>query len=281
MNFKKSIDIFKKVSSMCKKNVNYEDIIKASYNDFKNLLEKDILKIGNLKLSKNIARFSLPEIITCSCNCHGCYAKKRLFNNVKKSRLNNLFLIEHALQDKILLEFLKIKLEYELKVHDFRCKLKNKKSVMRWHDSGDIYSMDYFNFILDIAFKNPYIKFYTYTKNMQVWHEYKKLQKNNKLPQNFNIVCSFIYNHVNYFDFMHDFDNEFKALKDIIKKGRKDKIKIFLCNYNFDKLPIGYRIKLYNFVKKNKDVIKMYKNHAPCGKCVKCCDYEHVIFIKH
>lgn len=280
--FKKNTKVLEKISNMCKKNVNYtNEVIISSYKDFKELLNEDILKFGNLKLAKNIARFSLPEIVTCSCNCLGCYAKKRLFNNVKKSRLKRLFLIEHALQDTILLNFLKIKLNYELKIHEFKCNLHRKKPIMRWHDSGDIYSIEYFNFILDIAFENPFIHFYTYTKNMHVWLLYKKLQKENKIPKNFNIVCSYIYNHVNFFDFIHDFKNEFNSLKNIVKKARKDKIKIFLCNYYFDKMPIGYQIKLYNFIKKNKDVIKMYKNHATCGKCSKCCDYEHVIFIKH
>ena len=281
MILKKDKNILKNIACMCKKNNNYnDDIINYSYNNYLNL-NKDILKKGNLKLDKNIARFSLPEVVTCSCNCHGCYAKKRLFDNVKKSRLSNLFLIEHALNNNIFKEVLKSKIKIELLLHDYACKLSNKKSLMRWHDSGDIYNLNHFYLLIDIAWENPYINFFTYTKNYIVWLEYLKLENENKLPKNFNIVSSFIYNHVNYFDFMHDFKNEFKALKNIVKKARKDNIKIFFCNYNFKKLPIGYQLKLYNYIKKNNDVIKIYKNYMPCGKCYKCSLYKYVIFIKH
>ena len=79
MILKKDKNILENIACMCKKNQNYnDDIINYSYNNYLNL-NKDILKKGNLKLNKNIARFPLPEVVTCSCNCHGCYAKKRLF----------------------------------------------------------------------------------------------------------------------------------------------------------------------------------------------------------
>ncbi len=280
---KKSKKVYEIVSCMCQKNDNYnkKELINEAFKSSLDFISKPILKSGNLKLDENIARYALPEVVTCSTSCKGCYAKKRLFRNVAKSRLVNLFNIVHVLNNYIIKTLFKEKIKFELKLHDFKCQLLNKKSIMRWHDSGDIFNLDYFNLILEIAHENPEILFYTYTKNMIVWSEYKKLQKTGMLPNNFNIVCSFIYNHVNYFDFITNFKSEFKALKDIIKKARKDNIKIHLCNYAIDKINPDDREKLYAFINKNNDVITCYKNHLSCGNCVKCCNSEHVIFIKH
>ena len=50
----------------------------------------------------------------------------------------------HVLHDDTIKTFFKTKINFELKLHGYKCNLLNKKNIMRWHDSGDIFNMDYF-----------------------------------------------------------------------------------------------------------------------------------------
>lgn len=271
------------VLNMCLKKPLYIDFIDKAYSDFSKMLDKSekILKIGNLKLNNNIARFGLPEHVTCSCKCKGCYACKQLFQSVAISRLKNLFLIEHVLNMPEYTKKFINKMNLELGMHVAMCKYLGLKPIMRWHDSGDIYSIEYLELMLKIASLNPDVKFYTYTKNIKVWEYYKNLKNGGNIPQNFNIVSSWLYGRNNIFDFVHNFKDEFKSLKECVKKARKDRKKIFICNYNIDKIMPENREKLYKYIDKNNDVIACNKYHKACGKCTKCCSYEYVIFIKH
>lgn len=298
--------VHNELKKMLAKNPNYSapELLKKSNATWHELLEKkEILKKGNKKLLDNIARFPMPEIVTCNANCRGCYAKKRTFEKVKKCRLDRLILIMYVLDNETIKKKFLEKIKNELKIHALICKIKKLKPIMRWHDSGDIYNLDYFNLILEIAKNNKKIKFYTYTKNMQVWKKYQELKKENKIPDNFNIVSSFIYNHVNYFDLDTNLKNIFKIelqeLKKILDNARQENKKIFFCNYNFENLKnkiyfqkkdaknkIIFQLTNYEILVKlldnYQDIISYYKDnlHA-CGICHACCKYENVIFLKH
>ena len=286
-------EVLKEVISMTKKNNNYNNVvtIKHAYSkaiEFlnklnKNIIDNNILKYGNLKLENNIARFTLPEVVTCMANCHGCYAKKRLFATIKEYRLKNLFIILYLLKCNKFKNKFKEVLKLELNQHHENCIKNNKLAIFRWHDSGDIFNLDYYNFIKDICNDNQNINFYTYTKNYKVYLQYLKDKEENKI-NNLNIVSSFIYGHVNYFDFMHNFDEEFHTFKQITKKLRDNKENVFICDYNFIKFK-KHNIKNYNrlirFIKNNKDIVFMNKKHVACGSCHACMSFKYVCFLKH
>jgi len=64
--------------------------------------------------------------------------------------------------------------------------IKRKKLIqrVRIHDSGDFYNKKYFEKWIEIAYLNPKIEFYAYTKMVSMVKRYK-------LPVNFTIIFSF------------------------------------------------------------------------------------------
>ena len=241
-------------------------------------------KYGNLKLDTNIARFTLPEVITCNHSCPGCYAKKMPYKAVKLFRLSNLIITLYALRDTTFKEKLLQVIHKELDKHKEKCKKINRVPIFRFHDSGDIFSSYYLKFMIDIVMQNPDIKFYGYTKNYDAYKEYEDVKRTMKFT-NFNIVNSVIENcFINYFDFIHSFKTEFAKFKDMIKILRAKGKKVFVCNYNLDRLfkenRFGYKM-LLGYMLSNKDVISFADGHSVCGICTACCDFEYTVFIKH
>lgn len=91
--------------------------------------------------------------------CHDCYALKGnyRFPNVKKPRYENLELINDLPRfEKTMIDYL----------------TKNEKSgFFRWHDSGDLQSIDHLKSIIFIAAVLPHIKFWLPTKEKQILNE--------------------------------------------------------------------------------------------------------------
>ena len=286
-------EIINEVKKMMKSNPKYTQsdlkkaIEKASniIGQIKNGIFKDkIFKYGNLKLEKNIARFTLPEVITCKARCPGCYASKMLWEPTRVYRLTNLLIIMNALRDESFNNPFKKQIQKELQLHEKKCKREGKLPMFRWHDSGDIFSLEYFRWMRKVMSTNLNIKFYTYTKNTQVYQTYTMLKEIEPSMLNFNIVNSFILHHVNYFDFMHNFEQEFDTFKKIVETLRESKKKLFFCNYNFEKFKerneANYN-KLIEYLKSNNDVVTFFVNHLDCGQCSACCDYQYTVFLKH
>lgn len=271
---------------------NDQNIIKCAYDKAFDVINKmfndkfrgKFFKYGNLKLDANIARFTLPEVITCSTNCDYCYAKKMPYKATKVFRLSNLFVALYAIHDdRFKRKFLQV-VHKELDKHKDKCKSLNKVPIFRFHDSGDIFSSGYFKLIVDIVMQNPDIKFYSYTKNKDAYEEYKQVKELLKF-KNFNIVNSVIEDSVyNYFDFIHNFKYEFAKFKDMINILRAAKKRVFVCDYNFDHLfkenRYGFKV-LLGYLLSNKDVISFMDKHMACGECTACCDFEYTVFIKH
>jgi hypothetical protein len=137
--------------------------------------EKKILKAGNRKLDKSILIFNLPDAYTCpgaSIGClRFCYAKPSKSNNPKSTALARYarYLITQRpdFADIIVNE------------------LKRKRAcVVRIHESGDFYSVEYFRKWLEVARRLPAKTFYAYTKS---WFIANHL---NELPDNFIIIFS-------------------------------------------------------------------------------------------
>ena len=286
-------EIINEVKKMMKSNPKYtqsdlkKSIEKASniIVQIKNGTFKDkIFKYGNLKLEKNIARFTLPEVITCKARCPGCYASKMLWKTTRVYRLTNLLIIMNALRDEDFNNHFTKQIQKELQLHVKKCQREGKLPMFRWHDSGDIFSMEYFNWMKKVMQVNLGIKFYTYTKNTQVYQTFTMLKEIDGITHNFNIVNSFILHHVNYFDFMHNFEVEFDTFKKIVETLKERGKKLFFCNYNFEKFKAkdckNYE-KLIQYFKENEDVISFFEKHLECGDCSACCSFEYTAFLKH
>ena len=286
-------EIINEVKKMMKSNPKYtQSDLKKAVEKASNIIgqikndtfDGKIFKYGNLKLEKNIARFTLPEVITCKARCPGCYASKMLWTTTRVYRLTNLLLIMNALRDEDFNNHFTKRIQKELQLHVKKCKRMDRQALFRWHDSGDIFSKEYFYWMQKVMNVNQNIKFYTYTKNTQVYQTYLML-KNIDVPMyNFNIVNSFILHHVNYFDFMHNFEIEFDTFKKIVETLRESGKKLFFCNYNFEKFKerneVNYN-KLVKYFKDNSDVISFFEKHLECGQCSACCSFEYTAFLKH
>jgi len=68
--------------------------------------------------------------------------------------------------------------------------IKSKKNLhaIRWHDSGDFFSKDYYMLIRDVMLSLPNVKFYAYTKSVTL---FRNLEEDGLIPQNFTYVFSF------------------------------------------------------------------------------------------
>ena len=71
---------------------------------------------------------------------------------------------------------------------------KSKYKFFRWHESGEIYSYDYFVYMVKTADLFPDVTFWTYTKNYKVVNAY--IEKNGALPKNLKIMFSAGFNPV-------------------------------------------------------------------------------------
>jgi hypothetical protein len=125
--------------------------------------------LGNKKLCKNekiqFILFNLLQVVTCPNATEGClkfcYANKSN-NNIKVknsasriSRTKNTVLSMYANFEEIVTEVIKL-VESST----------NKSTVFRWHESGDIYSKEYFEKMINIMSKNSSVQFMFYTKTI-------------------------------------------------------------------------------------------------------------------
>ncbi len=136
----------------------------------------------NDKLKKNnIYSFGIPAyksvtgLITCpsALNCiKGCYARQGRYAmpNVKTAQENRLMLTQSS-------EFVET-ISKEL--------VKRKVKILRIHDSGDFYSLQYFTNWMLIVQRNPNVKFYAYTKQIVMLKGMVPL-----LPKNFTLIFSY------------------------------------------------------------------------------------------
>ena len=110
---------------------------------------------GNRKVKCNI--FNLPTGITCKKSCKFCYARKaeQLYPEVLPSRHRNLLASK---KDNFVVDMIDILLT-------------RRNKVVRIHESGDFYSIDYINKWYDIAESLPDRTFYAYTKRDDLFNQ--------------------------------------------------------------------------------------------------------------
>jgi hypothetical protein len=129
---------------------------------------------GNIKVKANI--FNLPCFKTCkpglACRKY-CYANKaaRLYKQVTPCRENNLKLSKSP---NFVAETVKL--------------LKTRKNkIVRFHESGDVYSVAYIRKLYAICRELPDYKFYTYTKRDDLFTTAILAKK----PRNFTLSYSY------------------------------------------------------------------------------------------
>lgn len=143
------------------------------------------ISLTNSKLGTQIPSINLPALITCRENapCASlCYARKGNFcyKNVKQAYMANL---EHY-QDN--------PKGYFDKIIDFLNNGLTSYRFLRWHSSGDIVDMEYFEGMIRVAKECSQTKFLAFTKKFELINEWMVTAPldDKKLPSNLRIVFS-------------------------------------------------------------------------------------------
>lgn len=96
----------------------------------------------------------------------------------------------------------------------------SKQLIVRIHDSGDFYNLDYINKWLRIINNNPSVKFYAYTKMVPI---FKRLQSLGSIPDNFTLIYSFGGLSDNLIDVEKDRHSQvFSSLAELVASGYVD-----------------------------------------------------------
>ena len=140
---------------------------------------KQYAKVSNTnsKLGGQIYSINLPPVVTCRADApcfKGCYACKGnwLFQNVKNSLQQNL----EAYKNNPILFFESVAAQTAL------------VRFCRWHSSGDIVDMQYFEGMCKVARKNKDTHYLCFTKKYEIINEF--LSKGKRIPKNLSIVFS-------------------------------------------------------------------------------------------
>lgn len=157
---------------------------------------------GNAKLGKQTLIFNLPAGRTCPgalycksfavVDANGkrsiqdgnetifrCFAASSevQYDGAFRSRLENLNTISEYLQNGV--EFAASQLNVALQHYRTR-----NTELIRIHESGDFYSIDYLRSWIRVAEMNPDLKFYCYSKSLLIFLDVK-------LPENFYMTASY------------------------------------------------------------------------------------------
>ena len=140
---------------------------------------KQYVKVSNTnsKLGGQIYSINLPAVVTCRPDApcfKGCYARKGnwTFSNVKSSLESNL----EAYKSNPDLFFESVAIQTAL------------VRFCRWHSSGDIVDMQYFEGMCKVARKNKETHYLCFTKKYEIINEF--LSKGKRIPKNLSIVFS-------------------------------------------------------------------------------------------
>ena len=155
---------------------------------------------GNAKLGKHTLIFSLPAGKTCpgamfckSFAVVGADGKRTIqdgehtefrcfaassevqYDAVYNSRASNLDQIVNALRDGSAADLIHNSIQH------YRTK---STQLVRIHESGDFFSGSYLDAWIEVAHRNPDLKFYCYSKSLQLFLNFK-------LPSNFYLTASY------------------------------------------------------------------------------------------
>ena len=154
---------------------------------------------GNAKLGKGTLVFSLPAGKTCPGALHcksfaavdingkrsivdgketifRCFAASSevQYDQVFNNRSDNMQQVVNAIQDGSIVDLI----DDSIKLH-----ITKTIKLVRIHESGDFFSLEYLLAWLEVAERNPSIKFYAYSKSLEYFVDLE-------LPSNFYITAS-------------------------------------------------------------------------------------------
>ena len=162
----------------------------------------------NRKMKQSSARvfnFTLPALTTCpmagAC-ARGCYARQGayIFSNVKPKHERNY---EASQTDEFVSRM----------IQEVR---QSRATHIRIHDSGDFYNREYMNKWFSIIEAMPDVKFYAYTKMVEMFKHAHK-------PRNLGIIYSFGGKQDHLIDVRVDRHSQvFKHVDDLINAGYVD-----------------------------------------------------------
>lgn len=131
---------------------------------------------GNRKMGA-IPSVSLPPVVTCAAGCpcaKKCYAVKmcRIYKNVKASYQNNLDILQS---------------DPARYWEDILMAVKTSR-YFRFHVSGDIPNMEYFQNMVSVAANNPHCEILCFTKQYDIVNHYIDIF--GTLPGNMHVIFS-------------------------------------------------------------------------------------------
>jgi len=153
-----------------------DEFMKKPYDDLRLHISKGNRKIGRTH------NFSMAPGHTCA-NCseciHYCYDVKACwqYENVRKARAENTAMMK--------LDMLRTFAQIDAYISKRRT-----HKYFRWHVSGDILSVEYFDCMVKIAKYHPDWIFWTYTKNYYAVNEWIKRNGKSALPKNLSVMFS-------------------------------------------------------------------------------------------
>lgn len=146
--------------------------------------------LGNKKLESNdniqFLIFNVLQRVSCPNASSGCkkfcYANKTNCNvncknsSARNARLNNLILSMFSNFDSIVNEVIKFMTDYT-----------KRKIIFRFHESGDIYSVIYWEKIKRIMYSNTNINFMFYTKTVFILDEINTVNKEKNISLRYSL----------------------------------------------------------------------------------------------
>ncbi len=150
--------------------------------------------IGNAKLQDNEGIFDLPAGFTCG----GALQCQAFANRITGKLIDGKATIFRCYASSI---ESRLKVVRDARWHNFDLlkKCKSRKEIRdlilgsmpnvlryRFHTSGDFYSQDYFDAVMDVARKYPSRTFYAYTKSLNYW-----IRRLKTIPKNFVLTASY------------------------------------------------------------------------------------------
>lgn len=182
---------------------------------------------GKMKKSQNetwdVYNFGIPAFLsrngikTCpkAGQCAtGCYARSGAyrFKNVVNAYEKRLELTQNENFVDLVLADLNLKV--------IQAKSKNKTCLIRIHDSGDFYSIEYWNKWRSIMIQRPDVSFYAYTKMIKMFNNYKGIAL---IPHNFRLIYSYGGLEDSHIDTTKDFHSKvFQNETDLLAAGYAD-----------------------------------------------------------
>ena len=112
--------------------------------------------------------------------CHGCYATKGMygFRNVREAQAKRFRGVRRALRDA----------GYRARWVEAMTLLVGRQTFFRWHDSGDVFSLEYLSLIVDVVRATPGTRHWLPTRELLTVRQW--MRANGAFPENLTVRLS-------------------------------------------------------------------------------------------